>query len=329
MHHFLLISIYLITIVDEYKEDHRNVKYPGGFFRLSTSTSPSSIFPSQLRRTTRATRNLKDNENANARPSRVATRAKTFATTATDIPTSHATAPTLASKAKIGGSTLENPVGRKKRNVLVEVTGLVNKNKNGQGKGSGSGTTKGKEKEVEEAIESKPKVAVRPMRESLRTAAALVAKRGTRAASVSTTSSQVTDVIAGKEKPTRVLARDGPVFVKPPAPAPAPVVKRKPSVRDTEDAETDRAFKRRHTEDPADEFHIDEESQAEADKIARELVAVDQTAGDVQLWDDLDAEDWDDPAMVSEYVAEVCVYLKEIEVSFIMPRVIPTLISST
>ena len=32
------------------------------------------------------------------------------------------------------------------------------------------------------------------------------------------------------------------------------------------------------------------------------------------LWDDLDAEDADDPLMVSEYVVEIFEYLKEIEV---------------
>ena len=32
-------------------------------------------------------------------------------------------------------------------------------------------------------------------------------------------------------------------------------------------------------------------------------------------WDDLDAEDTDDPLMVSEYVHEIFSYLKEVEVS--------------
>jgi G2/mitotic-specific cyclin 1/2 len=35
-------------------------------------------------------------------------------------------------------------------------------------------------------------------------------------------------------------------------------------------------------------------------------------------WDDLDAEDWDDPAMASEYVVDVCHYLKEAEVRVIL-----------
>lgn len=38
--------------------------------------------------------------------------------------------------------------------------------------------------------------------------------------------------------------------------------------------------------------------------------------GTTQRWDDLDAEDADDPTMVAEYVAEIFEYMKELEVSF-------------
>ncbi|KAG9119152.1 G2/mitotic-specific cyclin [Ceratobasidium sp. 392] len=37
-------------------------------------------------------------------------------------------------------------------------------------------------------------------------------------------------------------------------------------------------------------------------------------AGTTQLWDDLDAEDENDPAMVAEYVAEILEYMKELEI---------------
>lgn len=48
------------------------------------------------------------------------------------------------------------------------------------------------------------------------------------------------------------------------------------------------------------------------DKVAAEL-GVDTPYG-TQLWNDLDAEGCDDPVMVSEYFADICVYFKEIEV---------------
>jgi hypothetical protein len=82
-----------------------------------------------------------------------------------------------------------------------------------------------------------------------------------------------------------------------------------------EDEEAHRVFKRRHTDEKVI-VHAKflDDSQAEADGVAKELEAVEPSASNVQLWDDLDAEDFDDPIMVSEYVVDVCVYLKEIEV---------------
>jgi hypothetical protein len=80
-----------------------------------------------------------------------------------------------------------------------------------------------------------------------------------------------------------------------------------------------RVFKRRHTEKKELAVKGSEtldESQVDADKVAADLVE-EIAPPSVQLWDDLDAEDWDDPVMVSEYVAEVCVYLKQVEVRFL------------
>ena len=75
-----------------------------------------------------------------------------------------------------------------------------------------------------------------------------------------------------------------------------------------DDGEIKRVFKKRHTgAEP-----VVEDSQADADRIAAELQATELSP--FRLWDDLDADDWDDPLMVSEYVEEVCDYLKEIEV---------------
>ena len=45
-----------------------------------------------------------------------------------------------------------------------------------------------------------------------------------------------------------------------------------------------------------------------------------------EQWDDLDAEDADDPLMVSEYVNEIFVYLKQVEVSEFSTPPLPSLI---
>ncbi|KDR72556.1 hypothetical protein GALMADRAFT_252687 [Galerina marginata CBS 339.88] len=81
-----------------------------------------------------------------------------------------------------------------------------------------------------------------------------------------------------------------------------------------EDEEVARVFKRRHTDEkPVLLAQVLDDSQAEADKVAAELEAVEPSGS--QLWEDLDAEDWDDPIMVSEYVVDICVYMKEIELT--------------
>jgi G2/mitotic-specific cyclin 1/2 len=95
-------------------------------------------------------------------------------------------------------------------------------------------------------------------------------------------------------------------------PQPPPVTSKRLSAAVGEE-DLERVFKKRHTEKGGLE-DLDE-SQVEVDKVAADLVE-EIAAPSVQSWDDLDAEDWDDPVMVSEYVVDVCVYLKQIEVGF-------------
>ncbi|RDB30354.1 G2/mitotic-specific cyclin cdc13 [Hypsizygus marmoreus] len=280
-----------------------------------------------LRRTTRTTRSTaKDNENANARPSRIVTRAKTIMGTATDAAP---TARVLAPKAKPTNPTTENPIGKRKREVLVEVTRGSNNNR----KTKDGGTSK-KVKEEGVAEEEPPKktrffsrppavleaegvVAKGKAKEEVpktrffsRPQAVLdaLAPRPSRSTSVSTITSQAESFVHVKPENDTAMTRD----VKP------RVFSRQPPPKKvTGDVEAGRVFKKRHTELPA--FKVEDESQAEADKIAAELANLEHEAeasthkAEVQLWDDLDADDWDDPAMVSEYVVEVCEYLKEIE----------------
>jgi hypothetical protein len=82
-----------------------------------------------------------------------------------------------------------------------------------------------------------------------------------------------------------------------------------------EDAQVTRTFKKRCTssEAPVSEAQLFEE-QVTADLEA--LADAEPEANpEGDKWDDLHAEDADDPLMVSEYVVEIFQYMKEIEVS--------------
>ncbi|KAK7046682.1 cyclin N-terminal domain-containing protein [Favolaschia claudopus] len=314
-----------------------------------------STNPQPRRAAGRTTRNtaLKDNENANARPSRINTRAKPLsvnvAAAATNVNgvSTRATATTAASRAKTGlagASDLKPdvPVGKRKREVLGENTAVA-------GNRSKNQTTKGKEKEGVvkkdklDAATGKP-TTVRTTRQPLR-------------------------VVAGKGHNTAVddAEHDGKLEVRedlrvdehamlvdlPPQPAlPVAPVRRSlvagentsvatrhstaappPAINPLYhevDVEDDRAHKRRKTssdfpeqseEDPAvlEEARLQAEEELIAARIAAELdsYANDEPEADPETspWDDLDADDADDPVMVSEYVTDIFQYLKQVELT--------------
>ncbi|KAG6820919.1 hypothetical protein H0H93_009693 [Arthromyces matolae] len=236
----------------------------------------------QLRRTTRLTRGTaKDNENANARP-RVSARVKAGSTDAPTARQSSATVP-LANKTKVDD---EKAVGKRKREVLVEVTGVSINNRK---------ATDAKVKEKEEL--KKVDVQVKPR---------VVEKPQTRFKPAPTQRVMGTGVGTIASRATTTSRSRPPVFT------------RKPSMKAVDEEDHIRAAKRRHTEEVIQGIH--DESQAEADKIAAELIETDDDVEAPKIpeereqeWDDLDAGDSDDPMMVSEYIAEICDYLKMIE----------------
>lgn len=93
-----------------------------------------------------------------------------------------------------------------------------------------------------------------------------------------------------------------------------------------DDVEDHRDMKRRRTsseapEDPheAEEARVQAEEVAIAARISSELETyADEPEADPEhsAWDDLDADDVDDPLMVSEYVVDIFKYLCRVEVSF-------------
>ncbi|KAH8832343.1 nime/cyclinb [Flagelloscypha sp. PMI_526] len=84
------------------------------------------------------------------------------------------------------------------------------------------------------------------------------------------------------------------------------------------------APKRQHTLSPQPPPPQTEDVQSilEADQVARDLHVVaedDEEADDSQDWEDLDTQDLEDPAMVAEYVVEICEYLKNVEPDVLPP----------
>ena len=279
------------------------------------------------RTTTRVTRSAKDAENINARPSRLTTRAKSAlaagsgastAVAATAAVNTRATASTAASKTKSVASTTttEAAGAKRKRDVLVEVTGLVTNHK---GKSTGAaGGLKGKEKGTAGNTTATTRIAKAAVKPSVKTGG-VTFRRGPRSASESTTTSNSkTDTNGTALQPDEKMEVDDPLDIPPPPPV-ASSVSSKHLSRAVGEEDLGRVFKKRHTEKKelvVKELETLDESQVDVDKVAADLVH-EIAPPSVQLWDDLDAEDWDDPVMVSEYVVDVCVYLKQVEVSFL------------
>ena len=279
------------------------------------------------------TRSAKDPENVNARPSRLNTRAKSAlaaggascgisaAAAATAPVNTRVTASTAASKAKSMASTTTEAGAKRKREALVEVTGLVTNHK-GKGTTVSSGL-KRKEKEVAGITTATTKNTQTVVKPTVKTGGvrsnAGALRRVLRSTSESTTTSNSkTDVEGTAFEQDEKMEVDDLLDVPPPLPVASSVISKPLPMAVAEEEELGRVFKKRHTgeeELTAKELEFLDQSQAEVDTVAAELVEV--VPPSTQLWEDLDAEDWDDPVMVSEYVVDVCVYLKQIEVCFL------------
>lgn len=272
---------------------------------------------------------IKENENTNARPSKMATRTKpgalAFGTSLTVAPAGGVSRPTAASKAKasIADSKAELPAGKRKREALGEVSVAGNK--------PVAGAIKGKQKEAFDGVVIKP----RPLtsRPPLKT----VTGRPT---------SQVIRETTRDVKVAVVTEKDHAMVVDPvpipslttrrsnlPSDSAAPrktVGHRRTSSRlaatplkeleaELDEEEEPLHKKRRTSSIPPEEPEVPEMTeeelyqarvQAEIEAFANEAEADPETSA----WDDLDAEDADDPLMVSEYVQDIVKYMKQLEV---------------
>ena len=285
----------------------------------------------------------KDNENANARPSRISTRAKpptsTSATTGLASTAEAVTRATASSKAKAIAASVDPKIVtsvKRKREALGEVTGLVTNNRLRPLAGKG----KVKEEKFDGVVVNKTKTSVSRQPLPLRTTRQ--ATKGT----VLVAKVQTLDIVAERTD-VRQERDENAMVVDPPRRLPGLTVRRSlmkvpvktgmhqrvsaasgVSVRqdkDEEEEEANRAWKKVRTsseppeeEPPAvDATQLHAKDDAATAKIATQFETdfdVAEADPDGPDWEDLDADDVDDPLMVSEYVNEIFDYMKRLEV---------------
>ena len=282
-----------------------------------------------MTRTTR-TASVKENENANARPSRISTRTKPLATTIATSVTSGVTRATAASRAKASTASdtkSDIPAGKRKREALGEVT-------------------------VPNGVVVKAKGAT--TRAPLRTVASTRYATGVAVRKASHKE-------LAREQELNIVQDENAMSVDPPPQAVLPsitvrrlsvakeshVVARRfdagyhatsrselaPKHQPDDDFEGDQpAYKKRRTSSvpPEEDPLITEQVRAQAEeevalaRISAEMEAfaeMPEADPENSPWDDLDADDTDDPLMVSEYVQDIFQYLKQVEVRyFVQPH---------
>jgi len=296
---------------------------------------------------------VKENENANARPSRISTRTKplALASTTTGVagaPTGGVTRATAASRAKVSAATADTKAdifaGKRKREALGEVAVAGNK--------PVGAAAKGKEKETFDGVVIKQKGV--SVRHPLRTVAG---SRQTTAAAVKKPKEEEEE---GEDVPQDfVLAPNDDAMVVDPPPQvtlPSLTVRKSNLVRESHTAATRRSeghrrvssrlhsrhqgedeleddqpvHKKRRTSSvsPEEDPQALEEARAQAEedehnaRLAAEMATFaeeEEADPEDSAWDDLDADDSDDPLMVSEYVQDIFHYLKEVEVCISHP----------
>jgi len=299
---------------------------------------------SQTRRLARPTRitAVKENENANARISRISTRTKPNALAAgssiSTAPVGGVARATAASRAKAATADPKADLhaGKRKREALGEVAVAGNK--------PSGAALKGKGKETFDGVVLKARSAT--ARQPLRT----VASRTTANITVKDSTKEIKQEVKPEKEVITVTDDNAMVIDVPHLPsltarrsklaqesisiAPRrPEVHRHISSRSTlssrkkaeEDDEDEPAHKKRRTssvppdEDPQvlEAAHAQAEEEAALTRLTAEMEAfAEEPEADPEdsSWDDLDAEDFDDPTMVSEYVQDIFKYLKQVEV---------------
>lgn len=290
----------------------------------------SSLFvmPKQPRRTARTTRSTKDTENANARPSsRLITRSKPTSTTT--VPTKVTS--TVATRAKTVLTDAKPDAtapSKRKRAALGEIAGPSNQNQ--KEKPVSKRMTKDKPKEKFDGVVLKKSTVTTTtttstIRQPLKAVTGGAPQSRKAIISVSEQVQQLEQIHEG------VPAGGDPMTIDLPHRVKAEVLETK-SLRvvssrkqlkpldDVDEEEFKRAVKKRRTSSDLPEearivAHVPPEEVEEEPVVHPKRSTTPEAEPDGDQWDDLDAEDADDPLMVSEYVSEIFAYLKEVEVS--------------
>ncbi|KAJ3747895.1 nime/cyclinb [Lentinula detonsa] len=291
-----------------------------------------------IRRTTRVTKTTKDNENANAKPSRIMTRARTQASSSL-VENTRATATTVASRAKAVETGAEKTAVKRKREILADV---VTEPNSGKPKASAKGKEKANtgEKAAPAATTTKSKVTSKTVRAPLReVGGTATTQRLLRSKPVAGDRQILRPIKEGQDRDEIMV--DETQVPGPPhthsshaiQPANFKLLLQPADRNDSlhgaqvpleNDLDREPVFKKRITEDEEDRQPIArptsqlptalDESELDEDRIATELAAVHEEEESAGLWDDLDADDAEDPFMAPEYVHEIMEYMKELEI---------------
>lgn len=214
--------------------------------------------------------------------------------------TSRLTAPTAASKAKtIVVKASENAVPKRRREILVEVPkSVANSNVDGPGDCASGTTEKNILPDLDEVCVRASTVALEHLQDENRCPAE---------ACIDGAHSEHLPLTGGAYS-------TGESFdCKSYTSTHSTSSKRRVIIEEPE--EPTRVFKRPHTEPIGTVISVPDKWQGEALVVVEDPAQAEVDAEPtVQPWDDLDAEDWDDPSMVSEYVVDICAYWKECEV---------------
>ncbi|KAJ3887704.1 cyclin-like protein [Lentinula edodes] len=224
-----------------------------------------------------------------------------------------ATATTVASRAKTVETGGEKTSVKRKREILGEVT----ESNSGKPKAS----AKGKEKATS-GDKAGPTATASKSRLTSKTARAPLREVGGTASIQKPLRDEV--MIDETRAPAPLHATQPAIFkLVPQTSAHKDLLPRAPaSLRDDVDREP--VFKKRITEDREDRQPVArvtprlpttlDDSQLDEDRIATELADVHEDEDGAGLWDDLDADDAEDPFMAPEYVHEIMEYMKELEI---------------
>uniref|UniRef100_A0A0W0F033 Cyclin-like domain-containing protein n=1 Tax=Moniliophthora roreri TaxID=221103 RepID=A0A0W0F033_MONRR len=283
-------------------------------------------------RTTRTT-TAKDPENANARPSRINTRAKPpslVSNAAMNGVIGRVTGATVASRAKIAVTSdvkADHPAAKRKREALGEVTALVNRT---------GASGKGKEKEIVHKFDgvvinkSKTITSRQPLQRTVANT-----RQSAKSKIVVAKDDALEEVVEAEDDDAVQTMDDNAMVVDPPHQS-QPVIPsltirksladerdlRKPrhSTHSTQphiedELEAGRVFKKPRTSDAPE---LDEQEAVEDEEDVKQANVLDdepEADPNGDEWDDLDADDSGDPLMVSEYVVEIFNYFRQIEIT--------------